>query len=146
MRKLKKGFTIVELVIVIGVIAILSAILIPTFVNLNGKAQKAKLQSDLASAFSMYASDAADGYVGEEETTGYEISLFSAESVKLVKATAKPAAGTAAAYSYSTDGGWATSTSNVTVGSTPSTEYFVVGGEHAVSYLGYWVLHLNPAA
>lgn len=34
----KKGFTIVELVIVIAVIAILSAVLIPTFVNLSKKA------------------------------------------------------------------------------------------------------------
>lgn len=34
----KKGFTIAELVIVIAVIAILAAILIPTFVNLNKKA------------------------------------------------------------------------------------------------------------
>ena len=34
MRKSKKGFTIVELVIVIAVIAILAAVLIPTFANL----------------------------------------------------------------------------------------------------------------
>ena len=41
----KKGFTIVELVIVIAVIGILAAILIPTFVNLTSKAQD---QSDLS--------------------------------------------------------------------------------------------------
>ena len=35
----KRGFTIVELVIVIGVIGILAGILIPTFINLNKKAQ-----------------------------------------------------------------------------------------------------------
>ena len=40
-RKSKKGFTIVELVIVIAVIGILSAILIPTFVGLVNKANKA---------------------------------------------------------------------------------------------------------
>ena len=34
----KKGFTIVELVIVIAVVAILAAVLIPTFVNLTKKA------------------------------------------------------------------------------------------------------------
>ena len=39
MRNLKKkGFTIVELVIVIAVIAVLAAVLIPTFVNLTKKA------------------------------------------------------------------------------------------------------------
>ena len=37
-KKQKKGFTIVELVIVIAVIAILSAVLIPTFAGLIKKA------------------------------------------------------------------------------------------------------------
>ena len=37
MHKSKKGFTIVELVIVIAVIAILAAVLIPTFSNLVKK-------------------------------------------------------------------------------------------------------------
>ena len=37
----KKGFTIVELVIVIAVIGVLAAVLIPTFISLNKKAEKA---------------------------------------------------------------------------------------------------------
>ena len=46
MKKMnKKGFTIVELVIVIAVIAILAAVMIPTFSGIVTKAQKsAKLQ------------------------------------------------------------------------------------------------------
>ena len=40
-RKSKKGFTIVELVIVIAVIGILTAVLVPTFVNLVNKANQA---------------------------------------------------------------------------------------------------------
>ena len=43
--KVRQGFTIVELVIVIGVIGVLSAVLIPTFINLNAKAQAASDQS-----------------------------------------------------------------------------------------------------
>ena len=39
-RNNKKGFTIVELVIVIAVIAILSAVLIPTFSGITEKAQE----------------------------------------------------------------------------------------------------------
>ena len=39
----KKGFTIVELVIVIAVIAILAAVLIPTFINLTKKANESNL-------------------------------------------------------------------------------------------------------
>ena len=39
-RKAKKGFTIVELVIVIAVIGVLAAVLIPTFISLNKKAEE----------------------------------------------------------------------------------------------------------
>lgn len=45
LRKMKKGFTIVELVIVIAVIAVLTAILVPTFVSISNKADKASDQS-----------------------------------------------------------------------------------------------------
>ena len=43
----KKGFTIVELVIVIAVIGILSAVLIPTFSNVTKNAKKAALDQEL---------------------------------------------------------------------------------------------------
>ena len=62
-RRNKKGFTIVELVIVIGVIGILSAILIPTFVNVTKNAEAAALKANLANAYSAYTSEAADGVV-----------------------------------------------------------------------------------
>lgn len=39
-NKLKKGFTIVELVIVIAVIAILAAVLIPTFSSITNSARE----------------------------------------------------------------------------------------------------------
>ncbi len=42
MRKQKKGFTITELVIVIAVIAVLAAVLIPTFVSLVRRANESK--------------------------------------------------------------------------------------------------------
>ena len=60
MKKSKKGFTIVELVIVIAVIGILSAILIPTFANLVGEAREAKIQSEVSSAYMAYAAAKAD--------------------------------------------------------------------------------------
>ena len=49
-QRMKKGFTIVELVIVIAVIAILSAILIPTFVNVT---RAANVAADQAAAKNM---------------------------------------------------------------------------------------------
>lgn len=47
MKKLKKGFTLVELVIVIAVIAVLAAVLIPTF---SGIVNRAKVTSDIETA------------------------------------------------------------------------------------------------
>ena len=57
MKKMKKGFTIVELVIVIGVIAILSAVLIPTFANLSQKAKDAKALQEVADTYTQYLID-----------------------------------------------------------------------------------------
>ncbi len=62
MHKSKKGFTIVELVIVIAVIAILAAVLIPTFSNL---VKKANIANDTALAknlnTALVAAEATDG-------------------------------------------------------------------------------------
>ena len=63
MKKLnKKGFTIVELVIVIAVIAILAAVLIPTFSGVVEKAnQSAALQEARNEYTKVMADDLADG-------------------------------------------------------------------------------------
>ena len=52
----KKGFTIVELVIVIAVIGILSAVLIPTFSKLISNAKETAKQAALNSAYTEYVS------------------------------------------------------------------------------------------
>ena len=44
-RRNKKGFTIIELVIVIAVIGVLTAVLVPVFINLANKANVASDQS-----------------------------------------------------------------------------------------------------
>ena len=98
-NKNKKGFTIVELVIVIGVIGILSAILIPTFVSLTSKANDAALKSNLANAYSMYAADAADGYVDDTTTA---IRFASQDKVFLSTSKEDNNKG----YTYSTTDGW----------------------------------------
>ncbi len=85
MKKLKKGFTIVELVIVIAVIAILAAVLIPVFSNVVDKANKSKdtqlvrnlntaLSSDLGEHNTMYdALQAAKEY-------GYDVGKINASA------------------------------------------------------------------
>ena len=68
--KTKKGFTIVELVIVIAVIAILAAVLIPTFGGVIEKANKSAVQQAAANALKeVYLLDMEDndidGYNGD---------------------------------------------------------------------------------
>ena len=73
LRRTKKGFTIVELIIVIAVIGILSAILIPSFISLTNKARETATQTSLNNAYNAYRVDALSSggavkYLEKEET------------------------------------------------------------------------------
>ena len=70
MKKLRKGFTIVELVIVIAVIAVLTAILIPTFVHLSKKAKVSSDQSLVANLNTALKME--EGEKGRKPTTMHE--------------------------------------------------------------------------
>ena len=73
LRNNKKGFTIVELVIVIAVIGILTAILVPVFINLTNKANEASDQSlvkNLNTALKMVENDPS----AEDEDTHQKLS------------------------------------------------------------------------
>jgi len=70
MNKKKKGFTIVELVVVIAVIGILSAILIPTFSGLIRRSQEQGQQLELRNAYEAYAIEA-----GEDVLTEHQVVL-----------------------------------------------------------------------
>ncbi len=60
MKKMnKKGFTLVELVIVIAVIAILAAVLIPVFSNIIGKANESAALADARTVYEQYVVDTA---------------------------------------------------------------------------------------
>lgn len=56
-RKAKKGFTIIELVIVIAVIGILAGVLIPTFSNVIANANKTAAMENAKNAYTNYLID-----------------------------------------------------------------------------------------
>ena len=62
MKKMNnKGFTIVELVIVIAVIAILAAVMIPTFSGVVTKAEQSAAVQEVKSAYTATLADDLDG-------------------------------------------------------------------------------------
>ena len=70
-RNNKKGFTIVELVIVIAVIAILSAVLIPTFGSVIDDANEVTAKQECRNTYTqLYAEDLADGIVDGKVNSG----------------------------------------------------------------------------
>ena len=86
MKKMKKGFTIVELVIVIAVIAILAAVLIPTFTSVTEKAKEsAALQQarNAQTAITVYDADTEDANdVGADyiiEVNGYKFKVVNGQ-------------------------------------------------------------------
>ena len=99
MKNTKKGFTIVELVIVIAVIAILAAVLIPTFSGIIEKANISSAEQEARNAYTQYVADhAADGdeFIDKmviETSKGYYVyikngSVLNEGDTKTVKATA----------------------------------------------------------
>ena len=67
----KKGFTIVELVIVIAVIAILSAVLIPTFGGIISQANESAAKQECRNKYTeVYAQDIADGVLDCKTNSG----------------------------------------------------------------------------
>lgn len=56
-KKAKKGFTIIELVIVIAVIGILAGVLIPTFSNVIANANKTAAMEEAKNAYTAYLAD-----------------------------------------------------------------------------------------
>ena len=108
-KKLHKGFTLAELLIVVAIIGVLVAISIPIF---TGQLNKAKQATDVANARSLYASLVAD-YLddGKYNNGGTEYS-----SVSIAKSTTTTVGGNSYKWSDILTSG------KVTLGSDPSVE------------------------
>ena len=93
-RNNKKGFTIVELVIVIAVIAILAGVLIPTFAGIVSKANKSTVEQETRAALTVILAEedaqmSADAdyyflYVDEDEITYFEYADGELAEIKAV--------------------------------------------------------------
>ena len=94
--KNKKGFTIVELVIVIAVIAILAAVLIPTFSGVIEKAQKSAAEQNAANLYKEYIASLGADEIDEavkatyvvEDDNGYYVLIVAGQVQEAVKGDA----------------------------------------------------------
>ena len=99
----KKGFTIIELLIVVVIIGILAAIAIPKFASTKDKAYVAAMKSDLrnlATYEEQYAADNNGAYFGGTATSAAPLQGFSPSQNVTINATVlagPPAAWTATA-------------------------------------------------
>ena len=101
-RNNKKGFTITELVIVIAVIAILAAVLIPTFSGVIDKAKKSAADQEVRAALTTMVTNDDDATLNEGEYLFYHIDAdlwYKYSDGKLVDYKgAVPTAGSVAKY------------------------------------------------
>ena len=118
MKKMnRKGFTIVELVIVIAVIAILAGVLIPTFSGIVTKAQLSAEQQKVTNAYKeALALDLADGKIDAVDADHLTADVNGFSFYFNVNATTGAIDGVTAVennttykYEYSTTSGWTAS-------------------------------------
>ncbi len=98
----ERGFTLIELMIVVAIIAILAGILIPNFVNARSQAQTAACESNMRSIATALELYYADNQVYPTATAAaVDPALFTANGVAYLNNTPKDPAAQSAAATYS---------------------------------------------
>ena len=105
--KNKKGFTLVELIVVIVIILILAAVLVPSLLRYVDKANKANCKADAATILSQLQADYAAGQATDQTGVAGLTDTYTVNGIAVKPGTAAPsgeAAYTVAAITDSTAG------------------------------------------
>lgn len=86
-KKIKKGFTLVELVVVIAIIAILSGVSVAVYVGVTNNAKKSVLTSEASSFGNVIRTAVAGAAEGIEVEGGYTVKMANDGSLEIVYAT-----------------------------------------------------------